>query len=272
MDERSALFFKVVDIVDKISPNYVLFENVSRIVTSNAGSDFDRIIETMHHLQYDCQWTTCTASEVGLPQSRKRWFCLCTKRGARRFEIASRCQTTVIPKMPTLHTTRAKDYVSRYFLLGNSIVPAVARMAVERLSKDLAICPKSRRRVHGYSVDGEITAVSIQPQPTEPYSIILCPNQYAPVYKPMSLKHRSRQVLNRLELNQWPTPRATAPRHSNSLTVRNTKDLPTVALFAAEVQGSAQRQPVQGMSVNPCFVEWLMGYPQDYTFVDTDVS
>lgn len=87
-DARSGLFFQVARIVDHFRPQDVLFENVARIVSSNQGADLELIVETMSTLGYDSKWTVCSANEVGLPQVRKRWFCLCTRRD-------SSCQHTV---------------------------------------------------------------------------------------------------------------------------------------------------------------------------------
>lgn len=264
-DERSALFFYVIRVIEEFKPDYVIFENVARIVNSNNGDDLRRILETMDRAGYDCKWTTCNARDVGLPQLRKRWFCLCTRRGAQDLNIQYIQHD--VPPMPNLLAMRQPDYVSRYFVLGNTIIPAVARFALGRLCSDITSNMPSKLRGHGTFTKGIIKYISVNVNtvPSTPYTIVLSPLHYSPVYKRHNLQHRSQPIVEDIELHNWPTPRATAPRHSNSLTVRNTKDLPTVALFAARVQGTDQVKPIQGMSVNPQFLEWLMGYPVDYT-------
>lgn len=275
-DERSGLFHAAMKVVTALKPRIVLLENVQRVLTSNDGNDFKTIIDSLDKAGYDCRWSVCSANEVGLPHSRKRWFCMCLRRTADFSKI-------IIPsdnqrkhgKPPPLLAVRLEDYAARYSLLGNSIVPAVARLAFTRLftgfsggdrysgvQSDMHVSGTS---VHGFSIRGKVQGVQLPKAQVWSYEIVLDPGHYAPTFKKRTLKHRAAPILERHVLHNWPTPRSTAPRHSNSLTARNIRDLPTVALFAHEVQGSRQPAAVQGMTVNPAFVEWLMGFPANHT-------
>lgn len=275
-DERSGLFHAAMKVVRALKPRIVMLENVQRVLTSNGGNDFRTIIDSLDKAGYDCRWSVCSANEVGLPHSRKRWFCMCLRRTANFSDVIIPASGTSRPgKAPPLLAVRADDYVARYSLLGNSIVPAVARLAFSRLFTGFSggdrygNVPSSMHvsgsSVHGFSRKGKVQGVQLPKAQDWSYDIVLDPGHYVPVFKKRTLKHRAAPIEQRHVLHNWPTPRSTAPRHSNSLTARNIRDLPTVALFAQEVQGVRQPAAVQGMTVNPAFVEWLMGFPTNHT-------
>ena len=87
-------------------------------------------------------------------------------------------------------------------------------------------------------------------------------------YRHDSLKKGSRSadpITKPVVLKNWPTPRAQMSTHSNILSKRTIRDLPTVVLFATKFGGTRLPKPEHGQVVNPRFVEWLMGFPLDYT-------
>jgi DNA-cytosine methyltransferase len=277
-DNRSALFHDAVKVVRKLKPTIVFLENVPDILSTNGGQDIRTVVKAMHFAGYDCRWTVCSANDVGLPQSRKRWFCLCVKRGAMvpTIDFSSRSRTVV---RPPLLVTRAADYKSRYFMLGNAIVPLAARTALHRLWTGFEVgrhldkaafqsnVPEGKSTTHGFSVKGKLH-LAFFPSIAKPVeTIVIDPEHYRPDYVAPKFKHRAEKIVGKHVLHNWPTPRATAPRHSNALSRRNIRDLPTIALFAADVNGVKQPLPVQGMTVNPQFLEWLMGFPKDHTKV-----
>lgn len=70
--ERSGLFFEIIRLVKEISPRFVFLENVPAIRTRGlltVANEFTKI-------GYDCRWTCITASSVGAPHKRERWFLL----------------------------------------------------------------------------------------------------------------------------------------------------------------------------------------------------
>ena len=159
-------------------------------------------------------------------------------------------------------------------------MPAVVNLAFRRLVQMDTNVPRQqiatdevRRRargawpLHGFWRDATLharhyTRSSVTNPPD--HAIVLCPLQYQPVYTKRKGQHNLPLTLRRT-MRLWPTPRATAPRHSKTLTVRTCGDLPTAALFACSVQGCQQMKAVDGMTVNPEFVEWLMGFPAGWT-------
>lgn len=270
-DARSGLFHAAVAVIKALKPRYVFLENVHKIMTVNQGEDFAVILRTMEAAGYECRWTTCTGRDVCVPQVRKRWFCLCVKKGSRDVEGAHLFDAGCAPvrKMPKLVANRSTDLAARFHLLGNAIIPAVARFAFKRLCTKFGelSTPSSKPTLHGFSANGKVHYVTFPAGRTFEYEIVLDPRHYTPDYIKRKLVHRSPPVLQEMIMVNWPTPRSNAPRHSNSLSDRNTRDLATTALFACKVQGVRQPKPTQGMSVNIEFVEWLMGYPRGWTAV-----
>jgi DNA-cytosine methyltransferase len=131
---QSSLFHAASDVIDHCKPALVLFENVAEILAVNDGEDFAAVLERMSELGYDCRWTVYTAHEAGSPQMRKRWFCLCVRRGAApRFVVDDGPADAWTTAMPPLVSAKGDHFTGRFSLLGNAIVPPAARKAFVRL-------------------------------------------------------------------------------------------------------------------------------------------
>ena len=133
----SALVQSVFDAVDKIRPHAVMLENSAGVLTVKGGNDMRLIARRFARLGYDFQWTTCRATDVGLPHERLRWFCLCTlikePASGRKLPVGIDSPSVRLRPMPSLLSVRTPSYRARYFMLGNAVVPAVVRLAFERL-------------------------------------------------------------------------------------------------------------------------------------------
>lgn len=63
----------------KNKPNYLLFENVDRLLKSPAkqrGRDFAIILASLNDLGYSVEWRVINAAEYGMPQRRRRTYIL----------------------------------------------------------------------------------------------------------------------------------------------------------------------------------------------------
>lgn len=74
--ERSGLYREVIRLVRELRPSFVFLENVPNIRTKGA----DVVTGDLAGLGYDCRWTTLSASEVGAPHKRNRWWLLARRR------------------------------------------------------------------------------------------------------------------------------------------------------------------------------------------------
>ena len=79
--DRSGLFFQILRLSDefyaysRVRPS-LLLENVPNLLTGNGG-DWARTVYSELALRgYRCEWKIISASDVGAPHLRKRWWCL----------------------------------------------------------------------------------------------------------------------------------------------------------------------------------------------------
>lgn len=149
--KRSGLFFEIARLVSEIRPRFVFLENVAGI-TDNGGV---RVVGELAALGYDTRWITISASFVGAPHKRQRWFLLAHSNGKRlegsgEYRADSRplgeerqsnaAATQVLSSVWSVPIsaamgapTRLPFWVDRVKSLGNSVCPQQAREAFERL-------------------------------------------------------------------------------------------------------------------------------------------
>ncbi len=82
--KRSRLFFEIVRLAEEIEPTFLFLENVPAIRTRG----LDVVVQELTKAGYDLRWTMLSASEVGAPHKRERWFCL----AAHAERIQLRCE------------------------------------------------------------------------------------------------------------------------------------------------------------------------------------
>lgn len=73
-DPRNSLYMEYVRFVSVIEPDFFVLENVSGLLSLNKGEYKEDIIERFSNLGYNVCYELLTASDYGVPQSRKRVF------------------------------------------------------------------------------------------------------------------------------------------------------------------------------------------------------
>lgn len=76
---KGVLWWSIERLLEERSPDYVLLENVDRLVNSpgnNRGRDFAVILKGFQELGYAVEWRVVNAAEFGFPQKRRRVFIL----------------------------------------------------------------------------------------------------------------------------------------------------------------------------------------------------
>ena len=243
----------------------------------------------MSNAKYTVRWTVCAASDVGSPQVRRRWYCLCVKHGyampsfsyGDKYDWSSKASPPLITVMTPINSRR-------FALLGNAVVPSAARYAFVRMLSGFRTgcydAIKSTETVHyETSVEGKIVEkIPIHGELSNKSSyiapvvaknnachreIILDPEHYDTnaTYQVNSLRTPAPLLHTPKLIQLWPTPRATLATHSHNLSERTVRDLPTAAMYASKVDGKKQHKTRDGQGINPRFVEWLMGFPMDWT-------
>ena len=77
--KKGVLWWQIYRILDEMKekPNYLLFENVDRLLKSPAsqrGRDFAIILASLNDLGYTVEWRVINAADYGMPQRRKRTY------------------------------------------------------------------------------------------------------------------------------------------------------------------------------------------------------
>lgn len=285
---HSALFRDTVKVVRALKPKITLFENVPPILFSNEGEDIAEIWRTMRAAGYACRWTMCSAEEVGAPQVRRRWFCMCTRNDVDDLPEIDVTWRNAYSRARPAHLADGSVSAKRFKMLGNTIVPSAARLAFYRLYSAFALRtmadvkgaagsklrytkllygrPSLEPEAHCEVVGNGFVSVDIPPPPPVDAGIVLSPDNYITKSPGRGkLEVESVRITKPIAATHWPTPRAQCYGYSNYLTERDRRDLGTFALFASKIGGKRVRKSRQGQTVSIHFVEWLMGYPRDHT-------
>jgi DNA (cytosine-5)-methyltransferase 1 len=100
--ERSGLVREVFRLVGEKEPDdrpeWLLYENVKGMLSSNLGWDFAAIQAEMGELGYDVQWQLLNSKDFGVPQNRERVYTLghLRARGGREIFPLGSCNTTAL--------------------------------------------------------------------------------------------------------------------------------------------------------------------------------
>ena len=79
-DPRNELFRHFVDIVSKVNPKVIVFENVEGILSYQGGETFREILSLFNELGYNAEGRKLSANNYAVPQRRKRVIILCTRK------------------------------------------------------------------------------------------------------------------------------------------------------------------------------------------------
>ena len=75
--ERSSLVGEVFRLIEEKAedkPEWIIYENVKGMLSSNNGYDFLSILLAMDGLGYDIEWQTINSKDFGVPQNRERVY------------------------------------------------------------------------------------------------------------------------------------------------------------------------------------------------------
>lgn len=78
-DPRNQLFREFVDIVKRVNPKVIVFENVEGLLSYQGGKTYREVHQLFSELGYNTEGRTLVASDYGVPQKRKRVIIICTR-------------------------------------------------------------------------------------------------------------------------------------------------------------------------------------------------
>lgn len=205
---------------------YVFMENSSSIV--NRG--LEDIEKEFNKRGFKLKWTIMNAKDYGALHSRNRWFCIAYK-------------TKTLPHIRIMNTLALKTkfnrplvvkrdmkHIKRCMMLGNSVVPHIVALAWNMLNGF-----KIEEKHHRYL------------EPTIKYW----------------------QGDSKYEKTLWATPTFQGWYQHKTLTDRASRNLLDQIMYMDLVEfdeGIARHLRGKSYSVNPLFVEYLMGYPVNWTY------
>jgi len=72
--KRSGLYWEIIRLVDELSPQYLVLENVPGLLSSNSGRDFGTVIGALVERRYGVAYRVLDAQHFGVAQRRRRVF------------------------------------------------------------------------------------------------------------------------------------------------------------------------------------------------------
>lgn len=268
--EGSGLVSEILRLVADAKPSLVFMENVGNITSFD---EFAPLMKKFDQLGYIVRWTTLKAADVGAQHCRRRWWCLCIKRGTKIITItsANRISQSLFdwttgepPRLVDLDEDRGlRHNCPRSFLLGNSLVPSCAMVAFVCLWVGRGQATKQIKKT---SWDLNVTlngCFTIDPNlgKARNVNIVLDPAMYT-VQRPPSPLTSTKILTEPVTIPLWATPRAGPVGQCNYLTERSKRDLPTQVRFATCTVGPRLLFP------SGQWIDWLMGYPPGWTCTD----
>lgn len=292
---ETRLFLDVLDLLQLVKAPMLFMENVRAILTSNGGRDYRAILKRLAEMGYRVTWCCLTAEHVGGWHRRSRWFALAYKprtlkgetlRLARGYPSIRRFKWTHAVKPVERLARPAQTCLGfaeeiarrnrRMKMLGNAVVPDCVRLAflflysggketditarrVAHAEFEMEDAPSSRSTKFpdfGISMRfGKAYPHADGPLTYEPANLhlVINPKRGAGGNRALARKNTHRHVMDR-----YMTPRAQNMGHCMAATYRCLSDLGTQTRFLRGV-------PHVDGQLNPRFVEFLMGFPRDWS-------
>lgn len=313
---RSGLLYELIRIIEDVNPKYILLENVSQVVNDES---YMNIILKINTMGYSIAWGMFSAAEQNFPHYRKRWFLYGHRRGiashgsilqqldeGKRISVCGTGKNKNIGEFPSTFIEKTSNdirFSHRYMMIGNSLVPDVARNAFrELMTKVLSAESKSPGIIFYTSIDSFLMR---RKKKTKYQGGLLCS---APRCGDAEISGQTffdfdwRKDIKTPPSPDWETIVVTPPEppedsgdstrvhdvvrkpytcqtlltpvrservtHSNYLTRRTKGHLFTQLLFCSLTPPPLRSQALSKprlAGVNPNFLEYIMGYPPGWT-------
>lgn len=78
-DHRGGIIFKIIELAEKYSPEYLILENVANLMSLNNGKDIKKICDEFEKIKYNVSYKKLNSKDFGVPQNRERVFIICCK-------------------------------------------------------------------------------------------------------------------------------------------------------------------------------------------------
>lgn len=158
---RSGMFYELVRLICEIRPKYVVLENVSAICSAKPDieSNLSIVLGELSKIGYDAEWDCIRASSLGAPHHRNRWWLVAYPNSTGVQGLRGECELREAGSEITAYWRSSggtppagweqkrceaepsllgvddglPNWVDRVKALGNSVVPQVAAIPLERV-------------------------------------------------------------------------------------------------------------------------------------------
>ena len=167
-DGRGELFWEVLRYIEDRRPKIFLLENVEGLTTLDGGKTLSVILEALKSVGsgkrksgetqtkgiYDVHWKVLNTSDHGIPQNRRRWYCVGIRRGVMKvadaFSFPDPIRCTPIEKL--LEKTTAEEVSKQSDFVSQNIDYAERHIKKEGGNPSqehfIVDCDASRSRLH----------------------------------------------------------------------------------------------------------------------------
>lgn len=270
---RSNLYKYVLHICNHIpSIKCALFENSNQMMKPSNISKFLRDLQQcgFGYVSYG----VFSAHEVGALHRRLRWFCMASKDQS----IVEKIKLCKELQFKSWHSKEEpyerlvprpqRDPYMRHRVLGNSVVPQQVRYAFNSLLQGLKTsCTSNGVLDHSHKIS--LHNHIIINQNGLKYLINKIPTRMKQQQQTMSATIRDAVNNFVRHVTWWPTPAVSSPQSGRKLTNRGTTILSNRIMYDTKTKVppdvSRRNDITTKYTTNPCFIEWLLGYPYNYT-------
>lgn len=84
---RSSLMWYTVDIVEKVKPKFIVWENVKNILSKKHKHNFDSYIKIIEELGYNNYYQILNAKDYGIPQNRERVYTISIRKDIDQYKF-----------------------------------------------------------------------------------------------------------------------------------------------------------------------------------------
>ncbi len=238
--DRSGLYKHIVRIIDEYPRiDYIFMENSPRILDKG----FNIIASDMRKRGFSIKYCLINARDIGALHKRRRWYCLCYKTSAQlpliRKNIYNWETNPKVHKVVELRDySHKKTLRIRNEMLGNSIVPDCAAYAYNSIINSISKYPHEKRK-----------RVFIKP-----YKIV--PPQNLVFQDGTTTKYA----------DYWATPCHGNWHNYTKIYDRGIRLLSSQLFYHVDTKVKDQKTECYDKYMsNPLFVEFLMGYPKNWT-------
>lgn len=168
--EKGALWWEVHEVLSIKKPNYILLENVDRLLASpgvrsnQPGRDFGIILRTLSDLGYGVSWKMINAADYGYPQRRRRIFIFAFRNETKFFDYVFNISREDIDEIEEFIKTMVpfSNTMSNELVAGIENVDLNLAESLEEFSKNFSL--KKGFKKTGFMLDGKVFMADYQPE------------------------------------------------------------------------------------------------------------